>query len=431
MLLRLSRASFWFAASAAALGLWLPGGRETLLTWVALVASAAAFVFWRHGVRERTRANALARLLPTPSALADTSLCDAAAGIQRCVAAAPSFEAALHGVARLLKSELGAREVTVHEVLEAEPTRVRVARWVESRPGLRLDERWIRVEVSALAQSIAQQCERGEPPGVVGVPVVRGGRVVAALELTGIDIAFEPEALAGLLVLSRRRLGERASSPGTGGVNGVAAARDDAGAAAATQSDPAPAHRPKPPEEVECCVRRRFNDTVSGPLRQNQPLAMLNFHSRPPASPASPASPGASGGSAAAPATPGPGAARAPLPGLDAVALARLTALDPTGESKLLERVLNAFRSSAARLMPQLDAAHRAGDRDAIRLVAHTLKSSSASIGALALSQLCAQVEASIRLDATAALDAEIGAMSEALDLALKAIERLLTERSP
>ena len=118
-----------------------------------------------------------------------------------------------------------------------------------------------------------------------------------------------------------------------------------------------------------------------------------------------------------------------PLPGLDAEALGRLTALDPSGESRLLERVLKAFQGSAARLVPQLEAGRAGADWNAVRLVAHTLKSSSASIGALALSALCAQVEAAIRTDATAGLDAHILAMTRELDLALQAIERLLLER--
>ena len=138
------------------------------------------------------------------------------------------------------------------------------------------------------------------------------------------------------------------------------------------------------------------------------------------------------GASATGSAAPGPARvdAQAAEPAdLDAAALASLCALDPTGASGLLERVLKAYQSSAARLMPQLDAAHRAGDHNAIRLVAHTLKSSSASIGALRLSQLCVQLEAAIRQGATGSLDAEIAAMGCALDAALQAIERLLAER--
>ncbi len=119
--------------------------------------------------------------------------------------------------------------------------------------------------------------------------------------------------------------------------------------------------------------------------------------------------------------------------GLDAGALARLAALDPTGQSRLMERVMTAFRGSAERLMPQLDAAQLKGDFTAIRLVAHTLKSSSASIGALALSQRCAQIENAIREAALcdalpARLDADIDALRQDLASALQAIEQRLPD---
>ena len=115
---------------------------------------------------------------------------------------------------------------------------------------------------------------------------------------------------------------------------------------------------------------------------------------------------------------------------LDAGALARLTELDPTGENRLVDRVLQAFRASVLRLRPQLDAARQSGDRSAIRLVVHTLKSSSASIGALSLSQLCAQIETVIRVDATADLSAPLAALDTDLDDALRAIDALLKERA-
>lgn len=115
---------------------------------------------------------------------------------------------------------------------------------------------------------------------------------------------------------------------------------------------------------------------------------------------------------------------------LDAAALARLQELDPKGESDLLARVLKAYQTSAARLMPQLAAARVAGDRAGVRLVAHTLKSSSASIGALQLSLVCAQVEALIRNDATEGLEEGMDAMTHAMAGTLQAIARLL-ERQP
>ena len=85
--------------------------------------------------------------------------------------------------------------------------------------------------------------------------------------------------------------------------------------------------------------------------------------------------------------------------GLDTAALGRLRELDPTGTSGLVERVFRAFAGSLERLMPQLHAAQIGADWNAVRHVAHTLKSSSASVGAIKLSLLCAEIETMIRTD--------------------------------
>jgi HPt (histidine-containing phosphotransfer) domain-containing protein len=132
-----------------------------------------------------------------------------------------------------------------------------------------------------------------------------------------------------------------------------------------------------------------------------------------------PASPESTGGSGGARAT------------LDAEALERLGALDPSGANRLLERVLTTFQTSAVRLGLQLTQAHGRADHDAIRHVAHTLKSSSAAIGALTLAAQCAEVETAIRLDDKARLDTGAHALSAELDAALLAIEHMLAERRP
>ena len=117
-----------------------------------------------------------------------------------------------------------------------------------------------------------------------------------------------------------------------------------------------------------------------------------------------------------------------PQPVLDRQALARLSDLDPTGKNRLIERVLLAFRTSVARLRPQAEAARTSGDRAVLRLVVHTLKSSSASIGAMRLSQLCARIETAIRLETDH--DADLDALGAALDEVLHAIEPLLKEQA-
>jgi HPt (histidine-containing phosphotransfer) domain-containing protein len=82
---------------------------------------------------------------------------------------------------------------------------------------------------------------------------------------------------------------------------------------------------------------------------------------------------------------------------LDAQALAGLSALDPTGTNRLVQRVLATYQGSMGRLLAQLSDALTRSDPAGMRLAAHTLKSSSASIGALELARLCAATETALR----------------------------------
>lgn len=112
---------------------------------------------------------------------------------------------------------------------------------------------------------------------------------------------------------------------------------------------------------------------------------------------------------------------------LDAQAIERLRELDPGGKNQLLVRIADAFGTSVARLVPQMTAAVAARDLAAIRHVAHTLKSSSASIGAVKLSRLCADIEAICRegrgedlANAIAEFDPEVSAAQCALNQMLE-----------
>jgi HPt (histidine-containing phosphotransfer) domain-containing protein len=96
---------------------------------------------------------------------------------------------------------------------------------------------------------------------------------------------------------------------------------------------------------------------------------------------------------------------------LDAPSLDRLRELDPQGTSGLIVRVLKAFEGSLQRLLAQLEGARTQGDHGGIRHVAHTLKSSSASVGALELSRLCAEVERRVRQEETQDLDPVLDGM--------------------
>ena len=87
----------------------------------------------------------------------------------------------------------------------------------------------------------------------------------------------------------------------------------------------------------------------------------------------------------------------APGPVLDAACLAELRALDPDGKARLVQRVLATYQTSLVRLVDQLRQARSEAAWEQVSRVAHTLKSSSASIGALALAGVCADIERLLR----------------------------------
>jgi len=78
--------------------------------------------------------------------------------------------------------------------------------------------------------------------------------------------------------------------------------------------------------------------------------------------------------------------------GLDELALSRVRELDPAGRDQLLLRLLGVFAKSIDRMLIQVEEARCADDAKGVHVVAHTLKSSSAAVGAMALSRQCAAV---------------------------------------
>ena len=113
-------------------------------------------------------------------------------------------------------------------------------------------------------------------------------------------------------------------------------------------------------------------------------------------------------------------------PRLDAAALARLRELDPDGRHGVVMRVLNAFEASLQRMTAQLQAERAAGNPGVVATVAHTLKSSAASVGALDLSRACSDVERRLREEQPGNLDADIARLLAAAEAALVAVGAML-----
>lgn len=104
---------------------------------------------------------------------------------------------------------------------------------------------------------------------------------------------------------------------------------------------------------------------------------------------------------------------------IDPDAIARLRQLDPTGQQGVLVRVLQAYESSLERQLSEVAHALEQSDPDRMARAAHTLKSSSAAVGAMTFSSRCADIEHTVRqqrvMPDTAAVEALIHEGSQVL----------------
>jgi HPt (histidine-containing phosphotransfer) domain-containing protein len=113
---------------------------------------------------------------------------------------------------------------------------------------------------------------------------------------------------------------------------------------------------------------------------------------------------------------------------LDEASLQRLHELDPQGVGRVVERVLRTFEGSLLRLLAQAAQAHAEGDLETVRHAAHTLKSSSASVGALELSRCCADIENRVRTLQAESLGSRLAAMQAEGALVLQAVRERLSD---
>jgi HPt (histidine-containing phosphotransfer) domain-containing protein len=82
---------------------------------------------------------------------------------------------------------------------------------------------------------------------------------------------------------------------------------------------------------------------------------------------------------------------------IDKNVLDGIRALEGEGNRGLLERIIDLYLSDAPRLVEGILAAAEKGDMESLLRAAHTLKSSSANVGATGLPELCRKVEGMAR----------------------------------
>lgn len=153
-------------------------------------------------------------------------------------------------------------------------------------------------------------------------------------------------------------------------------------------------------EARAACLDAGMDDLLGKPFTRAD-LASLLQRWRPAAEPRAPTAP------IAAQATEGPA--------LDPAPLEALRALDPAGERGLLQRAIQKFLAYSDEAVSHLAKASRDGDVSNLSRIAHSLKSSSASLGATDLSRQCAAIE---KLTADGHLPKDIAPRLEALQAA-------------
>ena len=113
-------------------------------------------------------------------------------------------------------------------------------------------------------------------------------------------------------------------------------------------------------------------------------------------------------------------------PQLDAASVARLRELDPDGKHGVLPRVLQAFETSLQKQSVLTREARQRNDAAALGAIAHLLKSSSASVGALALAARCVEIERAVRAGQGIDVAAEVENLLTEVGRALVAVRAML-----
>ena len=170
----------------------------------------------------------------------------------------------------------------------------------------------------------------------------------------------------------------------------------------------------------ENCLEAGMDDYVSKPFRRNVLLAALAKWTQ--SVPVDRASLQIVEVSAPAPAE----LEAAPL---DVEALQALRDLQRPGRPDVLTRVIDLFSLDAPRLVAAMLEAVASDDADALRHAAHTLKSTSANVGAVSLSTNCREIEQLARAAEAASVRTRVDDATKELDrvLAMLALERAVT----
>ena len=110
---------------------------------------------------------------------------------------------------------------------------------------------------------------------------------------------------------------------------------------------------------------------------------------------------------------------------LDHSAIDAVRQLDPDGNDRLLARLIALYRDDSSQLLADIDNALKGGDADGVARAAHTLKSSSANLGATNVAALARQIEHSARAGDLTDLGTSLTRLRAQRTVALSELEAL------
>lgn len=114
-------------------------------------------------------------------------------------------------------------------------------------------------------------------------------------------------------------------------------------------------------------------------------------------------------------------------PAIDNATLAMLQQLDPSGTGNIVHRVLETYHRSLVKVSGEFAAARAAANLPVLGRIAHTLRSSSASVGALVLAGCCKDVELRIRDGQVTDLEPSLQALQNESERVQAAVAAMLS----
>jgi two-component system, sensor histidine kinase and response regulator len=107
---------------------------------------------------------------------------------------------------------------------------------------------------------------------------------------------------------------------------------------------------------------------------------------------------------------------------IDRSALDAIRTIDPVMGYELVGEILAVYFEASPKLIQQMQEGLEAGDAAKVKMAAHTLKSSSAALGAMALADLCKEAEVVARAGRLDSMTHMFGQIRQMYDLVQRAL---------